>query len=85
MNTFFPPSHQDSALRLDHVNPGPLQHLPAAVPRDVHLRHLRHVLLHERQAPGDTGRGLQLRDVPQVHDPAVPGEDEARLKINTFD
>lgn len=38
-----------AALRTGHVSTGPLQHLSPALPGHVHLCHLRHVLLHERQ------------------------------------
>ena len=72
-------SPQDSTIRLDYVNTGPLQHLPAAVPRHVHLCHFWHVLLHERQAQGDTRWSLQLRDVLEIHDPAVSG-----IKLHHF-
>lgn len=40
--------YQDSSVRPGHVSAGTVQHMSAAVLGHVHIRHIRHVVLHER-------------------------------------
>lgn len=63
--------HPDVAVCAGHVAASAVQHLSAAVPGDVHLRHLRDVVLHAREGQERAGRRVQLQDVRPEHDPAV--------------
>lgn len=48
--------------------------MSAAVSRHVHIRHIRHVILHERREPRRPGSRLQFPHFRAVDDTSVHGK-----------